>query len=46
MTQSKGKGVGGSIQDQHNFKDVVADTGWREVNGMRVITIVAGGKTK
>ena len=44
MTQSKSKGVCGSAQAQTDILDVVSDTGWREVNGTRVLTIVAGGE--
>ena len=44
MAQSKSKGVGGTTQGQIDIQDVVAYTGWREVNGMRVLTIVAGGE--
>ena len=44
MTQSKSKGVGGSTQGQLGIRDVVVDTGWREVNGISVLTIVASGE--
>ena len=42
MTQSKSIRVGGSKQAQIDNHDIVTDTGWREVNGIRVLTIVAG----